>query len=226
MISVIIPMINEEAVIEETLQHLAEQNGSCETIVVDGGSSDRSVEKARPYGQVFTAEKGRALQMNRGGREAKGNLLLFLHADSRLEKGTLSAIEEVMEKRREVVGGCLTQKIESPHPFYRFLEASGTVRAKTVRLFYGDQGLFIRKTIFDKLGGYPPVPLFEDVAFSRRLKGEGKTVVLSKRVFTSARRWEKRGRLRGSFRNLALLFCYGIGIAPKHLVRYYPDIRK
>ena len=224
MISVVVPVYNEETLLEGTLRRLQEEKGSFEVIVVDGGSDDRSVEIARPYGSVLMAEKGRALQMNQGAREAKGEVLLFLHADAWLEKGSLSAIEEVMS-HPDMLGGCLTQKIESPHPFYRFLEASGTFRARAFRLFYGDQGLFVRKAIFDKLGGYPLVPLFEDVAFSRRLKGEGKTVVLSKQIFTSARRWEEKGKVGGSLRNLALLFLYGMGIAPERLARFYTDVR-
>lgn len=224
MISIILPMYHEEAVIAQTLKRLLQQEGSYEIIVVDGGSQDRSVAVAHPHASVFSSLKGRAIQMNRGALEAKGDILLFLHADSWLEKGSLIEIEKTMENQ-EVVGGCLTQKIEAQHPFYRILEASGTLRARGLRLFYGDQAIFIRKEIFDKLKGYPPIPLFEDLAFSQRLKREGKTRVLSKQVFTSARRWENKGMLRGSLRNMILLFLYGLGIAPERLARFYGDVR-
>jgi len=224
MITVIIPMYHEEAVIAQTLERLLQQEGSYEILVVDGGSQDQSVALARSYASVFSSLKGRAIQMNRGALEAKGEILLFLHADSWLEQGSLIEIEKTM-KNKEVVGGCLTQKIEAQHPFYRILEASGTFRARGLRLFYGDQAIFIRKEIFDKLKGYPPMPLFEDLALSRRLKREGKTVILSKRVFTSARRWENKGMLRGSLRNMILLFLYGLGIAPQTLARFYSDVR-
>ena len=224
MISVILPMYNEEFLIGETLRRLKTQKGSYECIVVDGGSRDRSVAKAKPYAEVLSSEKGRAFQMNAGARRARGDVFLFLHADSSLEEGALEAIEKAMEEK-EVVGGCLTQKIDASHLFYRFLEFSGTMRAKFFRLFYGDQALFVRRQIFDKLQGYPPLPLFEDLAFSRLLRREGKIVILSKRVLTSARRWEENGMLRGSCRNLALLFLYGIGIAPERLSKFYANVR-
>lgn len=224
MISVIVPMVDEESCIGRTLERLTQQEGSYEVIVADGGSRDRSVEHAKPYARVVVSEKGRACQMNRGAREARGEILLFLHADAHLESGALLAVEKAMQEK-EIVGGCLTQAIESPRPFYRFLERSGTIRARGLRLFYGDQAIFVCKRIFDKLKGYPPTPLFEDLAFSRRLRREGKTVVLPKRVYTSARRWEAGGRFRGSLRNSLLLFLYGLGIAPEALARFYPDVR-
>ena len=224
MISVILPVYNEAMLIEETLQHLAQQEGGHEVIVVDGGSHDRSVDLARPYARVLSSPKGRALQMNAGARAAQGEILLFLHADSWMERGAFLTIENVMQNK-EVVGGCLTQRIEGAHPFYRFLEWSGTVRAKWLKLFYGDQALFIRRRIFDKLGGYPLLPLFEDLAFSRHLRQEGKTVVLPKRVFTSARRWKEKGILRGSLRNMILFFLYGIGVSPERLSKFYADVR-
>ena len=225
MISIILPMVHEEAVIAQTLERLLQQEGSYEIIVVDGGSQDRSAEIARSYPvSVLTSEKGRAIQMNRGALEAKGEIFLFLHADSWLEKGSLIEIENTM-KDQEVAGGCLTQKIEAPNPFYRVLEASGTLRARGLHLFYGDQAIFIRKRIFDKLKGYPPMPLFEDLALSQRLKLEGKTAVLSKQVFTSARRWENKGMFRGSLRNMLLVVLYGMGIAPQTLAKFYSDVR-
>ena len=230
MISVILPIYHEEASIGGTLQRLKEQAGSYEVIVVDGGSEDQSLEVARscaqqfPQWQVLSAQKGRANQMNVGVREAKGDILLFLHADCWLEKGTLTAIEEAMQKEN-VVGGCLTQKIEASHPYYRWLELTGNIRARLFRIFYGDQAIFIRREIFDKIEGYPPIPLFEDLAFSRRLRREGKTAVLSKQVVTSPRRWERKGMLRGSLQNLFILFLYGLGISPQRLARFYPDVR-
>jgi len=224
MISVILPIYNEELILEKTLRRLTEQKGSYEVIVADGGSTDGSLEIARCYARTLSTGKGRAVQMNAAAKEAKGDTLLFLHADSYLERGALEAIAKTMETER-VVGGCLTQKIEAPHPFYRCLEASGSLRAKLLHLFYGDQGIFIRKTIFDKLGGYPLLPLLEDVALSRCLRKEGRAVVLPQRVFTSARRWEKKGKLRTSLRNLVIVVLYGLGAAPQKLAKFYPDVR-
>lgn len=224
MISVILPVYQEEERIGLTLQRLAQQEGRHEVIVVDGGSRDRTVEIARSYGRVISAPKGRAFQMNEGARYAKGDILFFLHADSHLEAGTLLAIEERMQKK-EVVGGCLTQRIEGDRPFYRMLESAGTWRARMFHLFYGDQGIFVRKPIFDKIGKYPLIPLFEDVAFSRCLRKEGKVAVLSKYVFTSPRRWERGGFVRASVWSGLLFFLYGVGIAPQTLARFYPDVR-
>ncbi|MBI4436309.1 MAG: TIGR04283 family arsenosugar biosynthesis glycosyltransferase [Candidatus Omnitrophica bacterium] len=224
MISIILPVYNEEPILEKTLRRLNEQKGPYEVIVADGGSQDGGVAIARRYARTLSTPKGRAIQMNRAAQEAKGETLLFLHADSWLEGGALEAIEKTMQTQR-VIGGCLTQKIESSHPFYRFLEASGSLRAKLLHLFYGDQGIFVRKEIFDKLGGYPPLPLLEDLGFSQRLRREGRTVILPKRVFTSARRWEKKGKLRTSLCNLAIILLYGFGAKPQKLARFYSDVR-
>ena len=224
MISVIIPVYNEEVLIGRCLDRLRQQEGDFEILVADGRSQDRTVSIAQRDAPVVRAEKGRANQMNAGAQKAQGETLLFLHADAWLEGGSLLEIEKSMKDNR-VVGGCLTQRIEAGHPFYRLLELSGTIRARLSHLFYGDQALFVRKAIFDRLEGYAPLPLFEDVAFSQKLRGSGKTVILPKRIFTSARRWETNGMLRGSLRSGALFFLYGLGIAPEKLVRFYPDVR-
>jgi len=224
MISVIVPMYNEERLIEKTLKSLIKQRGAFEVIVVDGGSTDQSVQVARAYAAVLSSQKGRGVQMNVGAHVAQGETLLFLHADTFLEEGALFEVEKAMQKRN-VVGGCLTQAIEGRHLYYRWLEFSGQLRTRWFQVFYGDQAIFVRKEIFDTLRGYPSTPILEDVAFSQRLKRKGKTVILPKRVFCSPRRWEKEGKMRRSFRNTLLLSLYGLGMAPERLSRFYGDVR-
>ena len=223
MISVVVPVYNEEKTLERTLSELTRQLGSHELICVDGGSGDRSVEIARRFGKVVRSEKGRAVQMNRGAAEAKGETLLFLPADCVLERGALQAVEEAVA--RGGVGGCLTQRIQGGRLLFRTMELSGNVRARWFRIFYGDQAIFVKRPLFQELGGFPSAPLFEDVAFTRRLRRAGRTVVLRNHVYTSARRWERGGILKECFRNWCLLGLYALGVSPARLARFYPDVR-
>ena len=223
MVSVIIPTYNEEVALEETLAALRSQLGSHELICVDGGSRDRTVSIASRFGRVLTSEKGRAFQMNRGASEALGETLLFLHADSILEKGSLDAIAEAVQQGYD--GGCLTQQIQGGQFLFRTMELSGNMRARWLHIFYGDQGIFVKRRLFQTLGGFPTLPLFEDVAFTRSLRREGRTVVLRHHVYTSARRWERGGILKECLRNWSLLGLYALGVSPWRLARFYPDVR-
>lgn len=223
MISVVVPVYNEEKVLERTLFELTRQLDSHELICVDGGSSDRSAEIARRFGKVLTSEKGRAAQMNRGAAEGWGETLLFLPADSVLETGALGAVEEAVQQG--YVGGCFTQRIQGERFLFRTMELSGNVRAQWLHIFYGDQAIFVKRRLFQELGGFPNLPLFEDVAFTRRLRWAGRTVVLRNQVYTSARRWERGGILKECFRNWSLLGLYALGVRPGRLARFYPDVR-
>ncbi len=223
MISIIIPTFQEQNFIEPLLRQLLLDPFPHEVIVVDAGSEDKTIEIAQPLSKVIHADKGRGLQMNKGAKEAKGDILFFLHADCLIESGTLKHIEEMIN--HGFMGGCLKQKIKARHPSYRFLEWSGNLRARLRRVFYGDQGIFVRKDVFAILGGFKPWPLFEDIEFSKRLKLKGPTIVLSKRIFVSNRRWAKQGILKTTWMNRRLLALYRQGVSPYVLAERYCDVR-
>lgn len=223
MISIIIPAFQEESSIESLLHQIAQDPFPHEVIVADGGSSDRTVERARPLARVISAPRGRGLQMNEGAKAALGTVLLFLHADCWIEPGTLSQIDQTI--KNGFVGGCLNQKIRSGNPIYRLLEWTGHIRARFRKIFYGDQGIFVRRDIFVELSGFKPWPLFEDIDFSKRLRKKGWTKVLSKRVYISDRRWRKQGILKTTLVNRWLLMLYRLGYSPEVLSRRYHDIR-
>jgi rSAM/selenodomain-associated transferase 2 len=222
MISVIIPTFNEEQSITQVLQCLNQETTDHETLVIDGGSLDRTIERASSLAKVVPSEKGRGLQLNEGAKHAKGEILFFLHGDCLIEPGALSKIERAAE---EFLGGCLTQEILDSKHLFRFIEWSGNVRARLCRVFYGDQGIFVRKDTFFKLGGFKPFPLFEDIEFSKRLRKEGRTVVLPEHIYTSSRRWSRQGVLKTTLINRVLLALFYLGFPAAALSRKYHDIR-
>lgn len=223
MISVIMPVYNEEESIQEALSRLL-RNNNIEVIVADGNSSDRTIELAKQYPvKIITSEKGRARQMNAGAKAAAGRYLIFLHADCFLQEGALGAVADYLDSG--YVGGCLSQKINSTGIIYRVIEASGNIRARLSKIFYGDQAIFARRDIFFKLGGFDDVALFEDILFSRKMKKEGRAAVLSKAVYASARRWEKKGIIKTTFMHWLLTLGLRCNIPLNKLKNLYDDIR-
>lgn len=224
--SIIIPVLNEEAVLEAQLSALIEQcnQNNCEVLIVDGGSSDNTVAIAQHYGQVISAPRGRASQMNAGAAMANGDILIFLHADTRLPAHALPAIEHIL-KRPEVVGGAFRIKFDEASLAYRFVAWTTNLRSRLSNIFTGDQAYFIRATSFRAINGYPEQPLMEDLAITVRLRSIGRFVLMPQYVITSARRHEKIGLLRSVLFMWYLRMLYRCGISPVRLQRMYLDIR-
>lgn len=224
MISVIVPVLNEKKALEKRRDYFQGLAEKTELIFADGGSIDRSADICREWGKVVSAPKGRASQMNAGAREAAGEILLFLHADCYLEKAALDSIVRAV-RERGITGGCLRQVIDRPGLMYRWIAWTGNVRARVSGIFYGDQGIFVRKDVFAAIGGFPEVPLCEDVFFSRELKRRGKTAVLNAPVFASSRRWEEQGFFRTFWLNARISLRLLLNRDPADFAKIYTDIR-
>lgn len=224
-ISVIIPALNEAPRIAGTIHAIADQ-AFAEILVIDGGSTDRTVTEGGRTGlaRILASPPGRGIQMNKGARAAKGEVLLFLHADTRLPDGAKARIETALQDPL-VLGGRFDVQFDSPSRWSRVIAAFMNSRSRLTRIATGDQALFVRRTVFEQLGGYPEIPLMEDVEFSARLKRAGATVALRDRVTTSFRRWEQRGPLRTILLMWGLRLGYWSGIAPTRLSRWYAAVR-
>src|SRR5205085_6946895 len=192
--SIIIPALNEEDGIEETVRSLRCER-PYELLVVDGGSTDATRERAAAADGVLVGPRGRAAQMNHGAAHASGDVLLFLHADCTLEAGALGAAQRCVG-RRGVAAGCFRMTVQASGLLYRVIDAWATARVRLTGLIYGDQGLFVRRSDFARCGGFPLLRFMEDVHLSRKLRSMGRIVVTEPRVFVSPRRWQKKGLVR------------------------------
>jgi len=233
-ISVIIPTLNEELTIMATLAHTAAL-GFDELIVVDGGSLDQTpvlVESYRRRTQspaqspvrLVTAPRGRARQMNEGAKASRGEILLFLHADTQLPGDAKTMIDTTLADQR-LVGGRFDVRFDRPSAWGSIISRMMNWRSRLSGIATGDQALFVRRPVFEQMGGFADMPLMEDIDFSRRLKRKGATAALTATVTTSFRRWERHGPLRTILLMWALRFLYWIGISPSHLLEWYKAVR-
>ena len=219
-ISIIIPALNEAATIGRTLSHL-DGIDNLELIVVDGGSIDGTAELARSQGaKVIQSNPGKAIQMNTGAAAAAGDILVFLHADTRLPEGFRHEIVTTLNQRG-VAAGAFRLSIDSPAAGIRFIERMANLRSRFLRLPYGDQALFMKKSLFDRIGGFPQMQIMEDFILVRRLKHKGKIVIVPKAVVTSPRRWLHLGILRTWLINQLIIMAYYLGLPSERLTRIY-----
>ena len=223
-ISVIVPVLAEGARIGALVDHLrvVGYGTALEIVVVDGDPAGSTLAALDRTGIVtLTAPRGRASQQNAGAAAASGDILVFLHADTRLPAGALTAITRGLAGRPRA--GAFSLSIRSRSPWLRLVAAGANLRSRLFGLPYGDQAFFFRRDLFDALGGFPDLPIMEDVALMRALARAGeRPVILPERVSTSARRWQAEGLLRTTARNLALLLGYLCGISAQRLAKCYP----
>ena len=220
LISVVIPALNEEGVIAETLAPL-EHGSNIEILVMDGGSRDRTVAVAAAHGaRVISAGPGRAAQMNAGARYATGDILLFLHADSRLPAGFDQDIRTALADPR-TVAGAFSLGFDKDNFALKIMEYGANLRSRCLQLPYGDQGIFLWKADFQTSGGYPELPIMEDAALIWALREEGRIVTLASRAVTSARRYEKLGPFSTWIINQCVIIGFLKGVDPAELARLY-----
>jgi rSAM/selenodomain-associated transferase 2 len=222
-LSVIIPTLNEEGCLGETL-HLLHAHHPHEIIVADGGSTDATPQIAHSADLFLQGPPGRAAQMNDGARHATGDAFLFLHADCSLEPGAVAAAARCLQKPG-IVAGCFRMTVQSSSPVFRLIDAAATARVRLTGLIYGDQGLFITRHRFEQVGGFPELRLMEDVFMSLKLRKVGRIAVAPRRIFISPRRWQKQGVLRQTLRNWTLTALAAMGVHPDRLAAYYPVVR-
>ncbi len=225
MVSVVIPTYNEEIALPLTLSNLLGQLGTYEVIGVDGGSEDRTREifNTTPRVQLVTTTKGRASQMNAGAAHAKGEWLLFLHADTRLPNGALSRLN-VMEANPAIQAGGFYHQFSGDDWRLRLVSQLDNLRCRTSRTIYGDQAMFVRRSLFEQLDGFPDLPYLEDAAFSKKLNRVTTPLLLSPPIVTDARKFLKVGIWR-SFLRVVLIMLHMNFRLPYSPRAFFQDIR-
>ena len=223
-VSIIIPVLQEEARIADCLDR-ARALGPVEVIVVDGGSSDRTRELASGADRVLQSARGRAAQMNAGAAVATGEVLLFLHVDCWLEPAGLAEMRGTLASQPAVVGGGFRQILDHAGGAYRWLEWGNAARIRWPGWIYGDQGLFVRRSVFEALGGFPELPLLEDLYFSKQMKQAGRLALLGRHLHVSTRRWEQTGPIRQTLRNWQFILAAHLGTPLEELSRRYREVR-
>ncbi len=224
-ISIILPVLNDESSLRETLQHLRRTSdpGSTEIIVSDGRSRDRSLAVANELADrvVRTMKPGRARQMHQGAVAASGEILLFLHADTRLPSRWRQALEKAWSLPQKPSATAFTLRFANPSRAYRLIEAAASLRTKFTGVPHGDQAIAVSRKAYFETGGFPPIPLMEEYALLKRLKERGPVRILPECVRTSPRRYEKNGKLFNSLKNGLIIILYYLGVSPHTLKRMY-----
>jgi rSAM/selenodomain-associated transferase 2 len=223
-LSIIIPTWNEAETIVPLLKQLRRQSPDAEIWVADGGSVDETVKLASRHAEVIPSPRGRAKQMNHAASLANGDLLWFVHADSILPENAFDLILNVM-KDCNVAGGCFRLSIPAKGMAYRLCDRWGNVGVDLFGLACGDHGIFVRREVFEKMGGYANVPLMEDVDFYRRMKRYGQVRQLRPAITTSPRRWEAHGPWKVTRTYLFLWALYLSGASMETLERAYRRVK-
>lgn len=223
-IAVIVPVLNEVEKLPGLLKMLNGLNVD-EVVLVDGGSQDGSQKLlGRSQFRWLQSKKGRGVQMNAGASICQSETVLFLHADTEIDAAAIASARDAMADS-EVVGGRFDLKLSGRHPMLRLIEQMISLRSRFMKISTGDQAMFVRRDVFEKLGGFSNQPLMEDIEFSKRLKQQGRVACLRDRVTTSSRRWEQFGMLRTILLMWKLRFLYWMGVSPERLATMYHHAR-
>jgi rSAM/selenodomain-associated transferase 2 len=219
-ISVVIPTLNEQERLRRALESTRAEG--VEQIVVDGGSRDGTPEVARflRASKVLSSPRGRAAQMDLGYRAASGDVVLFLHADTRLDPGWRESIAEAL-RRPGVAGGAFRMRFESERWIYRVLEWGIGLRCRIGRMPYGDQGIFVRRKLLDQIGGVPRVAVFEDLDLVRAIRDHGSLALRREQAWTRPRSYERSGVLRGVARSWIAFCAYSLDVDRDKVARWY-----
>ena len=227
--SIVIPVLHESDRINSLIQNIEglTGDGGHEVIVVDGSPTKDTIRAIDNENIIkLVSLKGRARQMNAGASIAKGEILIFLHADTELPRNALRRINSAMAQG-QYVGGAFELGIVSHKTKFKMLARWASLRCRLTGIPYGDQAIFIKRNYFNLLGGYKDIPLMEDVELMRRIKRKGgKICILADRVKTSPRRWEEEGFVYVNARNASLFMLYLLGVSPEKLASFYKDTYK
>jgi len=223
-IAVVVPVLNEAGELVRRLPQLLSLNAD-ELMIVDGGSTDKSLQLLQRAGvEVISGKPGRAAQMNAGASESKSDIILFLHIDTDCASSNLLAIKSDMQDAA-AVGGRFDVHLSGHHPMFRIIGFFINLRSRLTRISSGDQAMFVRRDVFERMGGFSDIPLMEDIEFSRRLKRQGKIICLRQKVITSSRRWEKHGIGRTILLMWKLRLLHWLGLPAEKLAEMYRQAR-
>lgn len=219
-VSIVVPTLNEAARIEPCLRRLRSDFPGCELVVVDGGSTDGTVEIAQRHAYTICSAAGRAIQMNAGAAASSGDVFWFIHADCQVPPGALNLLRQALLDP-QVVGGGLQLSFDQRSLGLDYLAATSNVRARRLNWIFGDQALFVRREVFEAVRGFPPLPLMEDLEMSRILRRRGRLVVLPTTVTASARRLVEQGVWRMTVLMQVLKLQYLLGVDPERIRQCY-----
>ncbi len=220
LISIVIPTLNEADIIVNLINDLQQMMENVEIIVVDGGSTDSTVERIKDTINLIQAPRGRALQMNAGAAAASGSILWFLHADCIPPHNAEQLIRDTL-KDDSIVGGGFRWGLLGEKWYYGLVTICAHIKNQIRRNLFGDMGVFVRAKVFNKLGGFANIPFLEDVEFNNRLKKQGKTVIVKEIIYSSDRRLLIKGPIRTFIRNHVIKTAYKLGCSPNILQKIY-----
>jgi rSAM/selenodomain-associated transferase 2 len=222
-LSVVIPCWNDAAALQDVLEKIRALRGVREIIVADASENSgcRAIAQSAGATVVPCERPNRGAQMNAGAARARGDVLLFQHADTTLAQSHVDSVRAAMRDDPRAIGGAFHRKFDARHPRLRWLEPIARALCNRGGTLYGDQSLFVRRAHFEKLGGFAAIPLMEDIEFSRRLRRSGRTLVLDPPIFSSARRHAAQGAWKISIQNAWLILLYRLGVSPWRLHAIY-----
>lgn len=224
VVSIIVPVLNEEKNIENALFQFSKLKGDKEIIIVDGESEDKTKEIAARFVKVISSKRGRASQMNEGAKHAHGNILWFVHSDSIVKENSIEEIQLAIDEG--YIGGGFSLKFyDYSTLFMKYISTTSNLRSKYFGLYFGDQGIFVKKEIFESLGGFPEQEIMEDWEFSLAMKKTGKLKLINANIGTSARRFKQGGQLRTHLLMHKIKLLYILGMPTDRLTKIYKDVR-